>query len=261
MRYLPFYVLFTIFYSSFIHLNVYFTFRMGLAFRVLCWIHYFPSDLPLALDLATSISDSMSNSIACDIEEGNNSDLKSFFKNMIEMAMEGYDKKTCGALKNGFFENWKESNMDENCEDKSYNTVKELLECKCPNWFDFVQGRRNNIYGIRLAVKGVWRGYCKIQTKEINFVYRTTSLTHTVSIKIARGILDNNYKNEAKMTCIQAMELPEVLLKHLMNTLEWLLWSTVSPQMYYNKCNFVGDPELWPDLCYSDFEMNSVRAA
>ena len=159
---------------------------MGLVFRVLCWIHYFPSGF-LALDLAKSISDSMSDSIACDIEEENISDLKSLFKNMIEMVMEEYDKKTCGALKNGMFENWNEAKLDGNCEDKSYDTVKDLLECKCPNWFDFAQGRRPNIYGIRLAVKGVCLSYCKIQTKEKSFFDRTTSLTHIVCIKIAKN--------------------------------------------------------------------------
>ena len=244
---------------------------MSLVFRALCWILYFPpSDITLAVDLTKRVSDAMKDLIACDIEEDNISDLNNFLKNTFEMVMEEYDRRSSGALKNRLLEEWEGARSVGNWEEESDITVKDLLKCKCPNWFKIVQGRSKNIYGVRLSVKGVWRGYCRIQTKKIK-VDRTTSLAHIACIKIARTILDNNKKNQAKdwnaldreMCSMQAyinvymnlcMELPSDLLKRLMLILEWMQWSSVTAQIHFNSFNFAGEPRLWHDLCWDYFE-------
>ena len=243
---------------------------MALAFRVLCWIVYFPLDMTLTSDLTRTISDSIAGSIACDIEGDNTSDLKCFLKKVVERAIEEYDRKSDGAVKKNMIRNREEEN-DRKWVGGSYSTVKEVLESISPNWFTFRRGKRKNICGVRLTVKGVWRGYCKIQTKRINFVDRTTSLLHMTCVRIARIILDNCKINTARQwdamdwklsgcqTYINtytnlSMDLPEVLFKRLLVTLEWLQWTAVTAGMRFNSFGSFGQTVLWDDLSFSDFE-------
>ena len=151
------------------------------------------------------------------------------------------------------------------------STVKEVLESTYSNWFTFTRGKGKNICGVRLRLKGVCRWYCKIQTKRITCVDRTTSLLHMSCIRVARIILDNNKRNGARQwnavdlklsgyqTYINtylnlSMELPEVLLKRLMVTLEWLQWTAVTATMRFNSFGLFGQTVLWDDLSLSDFE-------
>ena len=241
---------------------------MGLAFRLLCWILYFPpKDISLASDLSRTFSASIRRSIACDIDEDDTSELHIFLKKVVQRSVEEYDRKSGGAVKKSLIGNWEE--------EKDLNAA-DLLELKCPNWFEFAQGKVENICGARLAIKGVLRGYCKIQTRRFSSLDRTTSLLHIASDKIARTILDNKKKNEARdwngldwyhwersgmenciCTCADTcMDLPEVLLNRLKVTLEWIHWTAVTPGMRFNSFGSFGQPVLWSDLCWSDFEMD-----
>ena len=251
---------FDLFLSSF--------FRMALAFRVLCWTVNFSLDIALTCDLTRAISDSIAGSIAC--EGDNTSDLKSFLKKVVERAIEEYDRKCDGTVKKKIIGNWEEDN-DRKWVVGCDSAVKEVLESTYSNWFTFARGKGKNICGVSLRVKGVWRWHCKIQTKRITCVDRTSSLLHMTCIRVARVILDNNKRNGARQwdavdwklsgyqtyinTYINlSMELPEVSLKRLMVTLEWLQWAAVTAPMRFYSFDSFGQTVLWDDLSLSYFE-------
>ena len=171
---------------------------MGLAFRAIGWILYFPTDITLARELTSTISDTVRSSIACDFEEDNSIDsgLSLFLKKVVESAIEEYDWKSDGAVKKKLIEDWVYANEKWGCENHitPRKSVKELLDLNCPNWFIFARGIRENIWGFCLRLSGIWQGYCKIQTKRIAFVDQPTSLRHISCIKIARAkITKSNY--------------------------------------------------------------------
>ena len=240
---------------------------MGLAFNPICWILYFPTDMILASELTSAISDAVRSSIACDIGEDNTLDTGLFLKKVVERSIEEYDRKTDGAVKKKLTENW---------EGESDLSAKELLELKAAkfgrNWFAYAQGKSKNICGIYLELKGVWRGYCKIQTKNFTSVDQTTSLVHKTCVKIARIIIENNKKSGEgewypmnwELTgvqtyihcCMSTMGLPEVLLKRLKTTVEWMQWAVGGTGMRFNSFGSYGQPVLWRELTWSDFEMD-----
>ena len=242
---------------------------MSLAFRAIGWILYFPTDMILASELTSTISNAVSSSIACDIDGGNtsDSDLSLFLKTVVEKGIEEYDRKSDGRVKKKLIQAWEYANENCGCENDITpgKPVKELLELNCSNWFVFARGISENIWGFRLRLNGIWQGYCKIQTKRIS-VDQPASLLHKSCVKIAREILENNkngwnnaeeewHPMDWKLYCrVYSMGLPEVLLKRLMIILDWIRWSARLPGMRFNSFGSFGQKQLWANLPDSVFE-------